>query len=200
MADDAGPDDIVREAEALHTAGVQAIVDPHGRPGAFALARRAVGAGAYPGWPPSAERAALAGGTRFVSYLRRGPLAHPEEQGTFNPKVPGSRPGRPTEETEFRSREMRSGAGSAVPSEAFRCPDGQGRLGRAEDLDGVRTGRGSVTSSKPAKGRHLRLQAGCRWVFRPNPATPRRRWRPRVLRLPKRRGRSRSARAFLHKP
>ena len=25
-----------------------------------------------------------------------GPLAHPEEQGTFNPKVPGSRPGRPT--------------------------------------------------------------------------------------------------------
>jgi hypothetical protein len=26
-----------------------------------------------------------------------GPLAHPEEQGTFNPKVPGSRPGRPTE-------------------------------------------------------------------------------------------------------
>ena len=26
----------------------------------------------------------------------RGPLAHPEEQGTFNPKVPGSRPGRPT--------------------------------------------------------------------------------------------------------
>jgi hypothetical protein len=28
---------------------------------------------------------------------RRGPLAHPEEQGTFNPKVPGSRPGRPTE-------------------------------------------------------------------------------------------------------
>jgi hypothetical protein len=25
-----------------------------------------------------------------------GPLAHREEQGTFNPKVPGSRPGRPT--------------------------------------------------------------------------------------------------------
>ena len=25
-----------------------------------------------------------------------GPLAHPEEQRTFNPKVPGSRPGRPT--------------------------------------------------------------------------------------------------------
>jgi hypothetical protein len=33
----------------------------------------------------------------------RGPLAHPEEQGTFNPKVPGSRPGRPTKSvvTEF---------------------------------------------------------------------------------------------------
>jgi hypothetical protein len=35
--------------------------------------------------------------TPFVSYLAGvGPLAHPEEQGTFNPKVPGSRPGRPT--------------------------------------------------------------------------------------------------------
>ena len=28
-----------------------------------------------------------------------GPLAHPEEQRTFNPKVPGSRPGRPTDST-----------------------------------------------------------------------------------------------------
>ena len=28
-----------------------------------------------------------------------GPLAHREEQGTFNPKVPGSRPGRPTTRT-----------------------------------------------------------------------------------------------------
>ena len=32
-----------------------------------------------------------------------GPLAHPEEQGTFNPKVPGSRPGRPTGKTQPRS-------------------------------------------------------------------------------------------------
>ena len=32
-----------------------------------------------------------------------GPLAHRVEQGTFNPKVPGSRPGRPTSKTkEFR--------------------------------------------------------------------------------------------------
>ena len=30
---------------------------------------------------------------------RLGPLAHREEQGTFNPKVPGSRPGRPTGES-----------------------------------------------------------------------------------------------------
>jgi len=30
---------------------------------------------------------------------RLGPLAHREEQGTFNPKVPGSRPGRPTSKT-----------------------------------------------------------------------------------------------------
>ena len=29
--------------------------------------------------------------------MRRGPLAHREEQGTFNPKVRGSRPRRPTE-------------------------------------------------------------------------------------------------------
>ena len=27
---------------------------------------------------------------------REGPLAHQVEQGTFNPKVPGSSPGRPT--------------------------------------------------------------------------------------------------------
>ena len=43
-------------------------------------------------------------GTPFVSYLAGvGPLAHPEEQGTFNPKVPGSRPGRPTGKTQPRS-------------------------------------------------------------------------------------------------
>ena len=36
-------------------------------------------------------------GGRFARYRAGfGPLAHPEEQGTFNPKVPGSRPGRPT--------------------------------------------------------------------------------------------------------
>ncbi len=29
-------------------------------------------------------------------YFREGPLAHLVEQGTFNPKVPGSSPGRPT--------------------------------------------------------------------------------------------------------
>ncbi len=29
-------------------------------------------------------------------YDDGGPLAHRVEQGTFNPKVPGSRPGRPT--------------------------------------------------------------------------------------------------------
>jgi hypothetical protein len=40
-----------------------------------------------------------------------GPLAHPEEQGTFNPKVPGSRPGRPTT-SQFRAL-------SAAPSVRF---------------------------------------------------------------------------------
>jgi hypothetical protein len=30
------------------------------------------------------------------SKIALGPLAHPEEQETFNLKVPGSRPGRPT--------------------------------------------------------------------------------------------------------
>ncbi len=32
----------------------------------------------------------------FRAKTIRGPLAHRVEQGTFNPKVPGSRPGRPT--------------------------------------------------------------------------------------------------------
>ena len=31
-----------------------------------------------------------------LKYFREGPLAHLVEQGTFNPKVPGSSPGRPT--------------------------------------------------------------------------------------------------------
>src|SRR5665213_2536283 len=38
----------------------------------------------------------LATSVRDIELPRFGPLAHREEQGTFNPKVPGSRPGRPT--------------------------------------------------------------------------------------------------------
>jgi hypothetical protein len=36
------------------------------------------------------------GGALCTYSFCPGPLAHREEQGTFNPKVPGSRPGRPT--------------------------------------------------------------------------------------------------------
>jgi len=34
-----------------------------------------------------------------TTMYRLGPLAHREEQGTFNPQAPGSRPGRPTSST-----------------------------------------------------------------------------------------------------
>src|SRR5580658_1579069 len=40
--------------------------------------------------PPSATQDNLSG------EIPAGPLAHQVEQGTFNPKVPGSSPGRPT--------------------------------------------------------------------------------------------------------
>ncbi len=36
------------------------------------------------------------GGSAARCLRSLGPLAHRVEQGTFNPKVPGSRPGRPT--------------------------------------------------------------------------------------------------------
>ena len=49
------------------------------------------------GWSPASSRAF----SRKLSCTP-GPLAHPEEQGTFNPKVPGSRPGRPTGNSLFR--------------------------------------------------------------------------------------------------
>ncbi len=37
-------------------------------------------------------------GTTLIYKSPAGPLAHRVEQGTFNPKVPGSSPGRPTME------------------------------------------------------------------------------------------------------
>ena len=99
VADDAGPDDIVREAEALHGAGVQAIVIRAAGPEPSQWLEETVGTGACRGWPPSAETAVRRGTAIRQLSCRRGPLAHPEEQGTFNPKVPGSRPGRPTRST-----------------------------------------------------------------------------------------------------
>ena len=74
---------------------------------------------------------AQAGSTRLSSvglnhHVRQlscwcGPLAHPEEQGTFNPKVPGSRPGRPTASTRpvrvpGESRQLLAGDWNAAPS------------------------------------------------------------------------------------
>jgi hypothetical protein len=41
----------------------------------------------------------------------RGPLAHPVEQGTFNPKVRGSRPRRPTDYCWGNGLAARNGAG-----------------------------------------------------------------------------------------
>ena len=52
------------------------------------ISRRGSSAGGHPTFSRAISPALL---------CSPGPLAHPEEQGTFNPKVPGSRPGRPTE-------------------------------------------------------------------------------------------------------
>ena len=91
IAEDAGPG-------CHHAGGGGACRSRHGRhrrpldgTGAVAMARGDVG-------PRDTE----AGRHRLGRAVPRplscspGPLAHPEEQGTFNPKVPGSRPGRPT--------------------------------------------------------------------------------------------------------
>ena len=43
------------------------------------------------GWSPPFQ-----GATERGENCQKGPLAHRVEQGTFNPKVPGSSPGRPT--------------------------------------------------------------------------------------------------------
>ena len=50
--------------------------------------------GDSPRMPNRKEPDAVLWSGRATSH--RGPLAHPEEQETFNLKVPGSRPGRPT--------------------------------------------------------------------------------------------------------
>lgn len=65
-----------------------------------------------------------------------GPLAHPVEQGTFNPKVQGSRPWRPTPVG-------RSGAGPAVPRSAPAArprPAAAGSPALKATLPGGRTG------------------------------------------------------------
>ena len=62
-----------------------------------------------------------AGVTGLTSLVSRGlscspgPLAHPEEQGTFNPKVPGSRPGRPTHKRPGQRRLL-------VTTSEWHCP------------------------------------------------------------------------------
>jgi hypothetical protein len=49
----------------------------------------------------------------LANEIRAGPLAHQVEQGTFNPKVPGSSPGRPTRESPREAKEPRpDGRGS----------------------------------------------------------------------------------------
>ena len=99
--DDASPDDILREAAALQWGGRRGHRHPGSRPGAVPVARGALGTRAAEAgceWlnlPASTPRRTP---LRQLS-CRRGPLAHPEEQGTFNPKVPGSRPGRPTRQS-----------------------------------------------------------------------------------------------------
>src|SRR5271166_6021338 len=45
-------------------------------------------------WPGGADYCLARSLERYLASL--GPLAHRVEQGTFNPKVPGSSPGRPT--------------------------------------------------------------------------------------------------------
>ena len=66
------------------------------------MARRAVGAGAAEAGRHRLMVPVCRGHPLRQLSCRRGPLAHPEEQGTFNPKVPGSRPGRPTTKAQVR--------------------------------------------------------------------------------------------------
>ena len=68
---------------------------------------RAVGARRAPP-PGSGPPRAIGSGLFLVAFSRPGPLAHREEQGTFNPKVPGSRPGRPTTHRPTTHRAARS--------------------------------------------------------------------------------------------
>lgn len=71
--------------------------------------------------------------TAVSIILRPGPLAHPEEQGTFNPKVPGSRPGRPTKSL-FRSMSSTSGAQSVARSVANGLKSGSSSSQRARRI------------------------------------------------------------------
>jgi hypothetical protein len=73
----------------------------------------------------------------------KGPLAHRVEQGTFNPKVPGSRPGRPTEKTQFRAfLDTDTSGASSIPTGVPRVGDRRWR----EASDTVPTG-GPTSSS-----------------------------------------------------
>ena len=48
------------------------------------------------------SRTGVATSALLSDIFPAGPLAHQVEQGTFNPKVPGSSPGRPTLKVQFR--------------------------------------------------------------------------------------------------
>ena len=62
-----------------------------------------------------------------------GPLAHPEEQGTFNPKVPGSRPGRPT--TKVQSQRTLTGHDLRVGMSSVGARRGELSALRWSDVD-----------------------------------------------------------------
>ena len=89
--------------------------------------------------------------TANPKWLSEGPLAHQVEQGTFNPKVPGSSPGRPTisavQEANCRTRPAVRPNMHPTMRTSWMCgarhnsPDGvHGALGRRELADSLRRG------------------------------------------------------------
>ena len=83
VADDAGPDAIVREAEALHGAGVHAIVIRAAGLRAVAMARRAHGARWCRGWRRSAERSIRRGDLRLSVILQSRAASSSGRAGDF---------------------------------------------------------------------------------------------------------------------
>jgi hypothetical protein len=71
--------------------------------------------------------------TSVAGIQARGPLAHRVEQGTFNPKVQGSRPWRPTSSESTRERRRRSRQRGTSPT-SCRTPSARPAVHRRRGL------------------------------------------------------------------